>query len=105
MSTYVAPASNAPEDAGDEPRIRGVQDRIASVHRGDGRDIGRVGGIDLRGHEPAVGAEPVDDAPGAGFIDVGEHDLLVEVPPRRDRRERGADTSRTDDQDPHGGGV
>ena len=42
------------EDPRDEARIRGVQEHVAPVCGGDRSDIGRIGGIDLRGHEPAV---------------------------------------------------
>ena len=106
MSMYVAPASNAPwKIPGTKRGSAAFEDRVAPVCGGDRSDIGRIGGIDLRGHEPAVRPETVDDAPGARLIDIGEHDTLVEVPARGDRRERSPDTSRPDDQDPHGGGV
>jgi hypothetical protein len=93
------------EDAGDDPRVRGVQDGVGAIRSGHRGDVGGIGGVDPRGTELAVRPEAFDDVPCARLIDVGEHHLFVEVATRGDRCERGADPSRPDHQDPHSGGV
>jgi hypothetical protein len=82
------------EDRHHEPRIDGVQDVgdvPGAAELGDRRCIGR---IDLRGAEPTgAGVVAIDDALCSCLVVVGEHDGLVEVSSRRDRRERRAHTA------------
>ena len=83
-----------------EARVDRVQDHIAPVgsgELGDGRGVTRV---DARGGEAAV-AVAVDDMLGLSFVVIGEYDVLVEITPCRDGRERRADATRPHDQDPH----
>ena len=87
-----------------EAGIDRVQDRVAPVGGGKlGDGLGLVR-IHARGGETAV-AVPVDDAPRAPLIVVGEDDVLGEVTPGDDRRECRPNAAGPDDQDPHGRGV
>ena len=89
------------EDRHDEARIDRVQDvgdRVLAAERGD---VVRLRGIDPRGDEALVAGEPGDGPLGAAGVVVGDDHPLEEVAPSRDRDDRAADTTRTDDEDPH----
>ncbi len=91
------------EDRHHEARIGGVQDDVAIVRTGRVGHLGRIGRVDPRRGEPAAGTVAIDDALRLRLVDVGEHDVLVEVAPGGDRGERRPDPTAADHQDPHVG--
>ena len=89
------------EDRHHEPRVGGVQDVRDPVRTDAFRHVGRARGVDGRGAEPPAVTVTVDHALGARCVEVGEHDLFVEVTPRRDRGERSTHAARANHQDLH----
>src|SRR5205085_571308 len=57
--------------------------------------------VHARSRQARVPAEPIDDPLRAPLVDVGEHHVLVVIAASSDGRERRADATGTDDQDPH----
>jgi hypothetical protein len=67
----------------------------------EGRDVAGPRGVDARSREARV-TEPVRDGLGPARVVVGHDDRLEEVAASRDRGEGAPDTTRADDEDPHG---
>ena len=93
-------AESSGEDLRVEARVSRVQDE-RRARRGSTDESSLVRGIDADGAEARV-AKLLDERPRPLGIEVAERDLLEEVSPCCERRERAADATGTDDEDPHG---
>ena len=88
------------EDRRVQARVTRVHDRVGAQLARERGHRGRVGGVDRgRGQTPIL--ERRDGPFGARPVDVGDGQVLEEVPPGRDGHERRADAAGADHEDAH----
>ena len=68
-------------------------------------DVRRIGGVDRRRGELPTRSVAIHDPLGPRWVQIGEHDVLVEVTSGGDRCERRPHPTGAHHQDPHGAGV